>query len=175
MSDPAGLEDTAAGWRDTGRGHVLSRLAPPMMHTDREVDPDGLAHSPLPNPELNASSGIIASAPDLVKYAIALLGDRVLSAELRETMWTPPTDPDGEPAPYAYGWYVQQWNGHRVVWHGGWWPDAYAGLLLIAPDDGLALAALGNTDGIHWGNPLDDARVQDSALAAVFLESFLGE
>ena len=81
---------------------------------------------------------------------------------------------DGEPSPYANGWYVQDWKGHRLVWHGGWWPDAYAGLLLKAPDDGWALIALGNTDGIRKdvGN-LTKAEIEASPLAAKFLELFV--
>ena len=60
------------------------------------------------------------------------------------------------------------------MWHGGWWPDAYAGLLLKAPDDGWTLIALGNTDGIHWGNPLHKAEVE-KALAAKFLNLFVAD
>ena len=61
------------------------------------------------------------------------------------------------------------------MWHGGWWPDAYAGLLLKAPDDGWTLIALGNTDGIHWGNPLHTAEVEKSVLAAKFLNLFVAD
>lgn len=173
--EPGGLTNTAAGWRDPGRGHVLTELAPPFKHVDPEEDRDGIASSPLPNPELNASSGVIASARELARYSIALDQNRILSADLKEKMWTPPTGANGEPASYAYGWWVQNWRGHRLVWHGGWWPDAYAGLLLKAPDDGWTLVALGNTDGIHWGNALDRAEVEKSAIAAKFLELFVAE
>lgn len=173
--EPGGLANTAAGWRDPGRGHVLTKLAPPFKFVKTDEDADGIAPSTLPNPELNASSGVIASARELARYSIALDENRVLSGELKERMWSPPANADGEPAPYAYGWWVQNWRGYRLVWHGGWWPDAYAGLLLKAPDDGWTLVALGNTDGIHWGNRLDRAEVEKSALAAKFLELFVAE
>ena len=171
--EPAGLDDSAAGWRDPAKGHVLTQLAPPFKHTDPEEDRDGIAPSVLPNPELNASSGLIMGVLDLAKYSTALDEGKILSPELREKMWTPPTNATGEPAAYAYGWWVQEWEGHRLVWHGGWWPDAYATLLLKAPDDGWTLVALGNTDGIHWGNPLHRAEVEKSELARKFLELFL--
>ena len=168
---PAGLDDTAAGWRDPAKGHVLTRLAPPFrLEPD---DDDHVAPSILPNPELNASSGIIAGVLDLAKYSMALDQGKILSPELRETMWTPPRESNGTPAPYAYGWYSQQWRDHRLVWHAGWWPDAYAGLLLKAPEDGWTLVALGNTDGLRWGNPLDAAEVQNSEVAAEFLRLFV--
>ncbi|MEO0981540.1 MAG: serine hydrolase domain-containing protein [Pseudomonadota bacterium] len=170
--EPAGLDKAAAGWRDADGAAALTHLAPPFRHAPEQSD--GLAPSVLPNPELNASSGVIASVLDLAQYSTALDDGRILSPELREFMWTPATDVDGAPAPHAYGWYVQDWEGHRLVWHGGWWPDAYAGLLLKAPDDGWALIALGNTDGIRReiGN-LTDARIQDSPIAAKFLELFV--
>jgi CubicO group peptidase (beta-lactamase class C family) len=171
--EPAELDSIAAGWRDPARGMALTNLAPPFRHAPEQDD--GLAPSVLPNPELNASSGIIASVLDLAQYSIALDQGKILSPALLEQMWTPPAEPDGSPAPYAYGWYVQDWQGHRLVWHGGWWPDAYAGLLLKAPDDGWTLIALGNTDGIHWGNPLNRAEVEKSALAAQFLRIFVSD
>lgn len=173
--DRAELGNVAAGWRDPDKGHVLTDLAPPFRFTDRAVDPDGVAASVLPNPELNASSGIIASAVSLAHYGVALLSEEIVEKSILERMWTPTTQPSGEPAPYGLGWYVQDINGKRVVWHGGWWPDAYAGLLMIVPDEGLVLAALGNTDGLHWGNPLNNARIQDSPVAAAFLEMFVDE
>jgi CubicO group peptidase (beta-lactamase class C family) len=169
--EPADLADTAAGWRDPDKGHVLTHLAPPFRLAPDQAD--HIAPSTLPNPELNASSGIIAGVLDLAKYSIALDEGRILPPALRETMWTPPTDPDGQPAPYAYGWYVQTWRGHSLVWHAGWWPDAYAGLLLKAPNDGWTLAVQANTDGLRWGNPLDDAQVEKSELAGKFLELFV--
>ena len=170
--DPAGLDKTAAGWRDQRKSVALTNLAPPFRHAPEQGD--GLAPSPLPNPELNASSGIIASVLDLADYSIALDQGKVLPPSLREEMWTPPTNADGKPSPYAYGWYVQDWHGHRLVWHGGWWPDAYAGLLLKAPDDGLTLIALGNTDGVRAEiDTLRKAEIEVSPLARKFLELFV--
>ncbi|MEL7490243.1 MAG: serine hydrolase domain-containing protein [Pseudomonadota bacterium] len=170
--EPGGLENVAAGWRDPEGAAALTNLAPPFRHAPEESD--GLAPSALPNPELNASSGIIASVVDLAKYSAALDRGDILEPAVLEKMWTPPVDANGEPAPYAYGWYVQDWKGHRLVWHGGWWPDAYAGLLLKAPDDGWALIALGNTDGIrHDIDTLTKAQIHQSPLAAKFLDLFV--
>jgi len=171
--EPAGLDRAAAGWRDAEGATALTHLAPPFRHAPE--DSDGLAPSVLPNPELNASSGVIASVLDLAKYSNALDDGKILSPELRETMWTPETDQDGTPAPYANGWYVQDWEGERVVWHGGWWPDAYAGVLLKAPDAGWTLIALGNTDGLHHDiDTLTKAQIEASPLPGKFLELFVG-
>lgn len=59
-------------------------------------------------------------------------------------------------------------NANKLVWHGGWWPDAYAGLLLKVPEKGLTLVALGNTDGLHWGeSSAGGGSAQESAGAEV--------
>lgn len=172
--EPAGLTRVAAGWRDPEGSAALTHLAPPFRHAPEESD--GLAPSPLPNPELNASSGVIASTLDLVQYSNALDNGKILSDELREKMWAPAIDQDGSSAPYANGWYVQNWQDHRLVWHGGWWPDAYAGILLKAPDEGWALIALGNTDGLHHDtDSLLSAQIEESPLAAKFLDLFLSD
>lgn len=171
---PGELEHIAAGWRDPAGGDVLTNIAPPFRHATEKSN--GFAPSVLPNTELNASSGIIASAKSLANYSIALDKEKILTASLREQMWTPTKNTDGKALPYAYGWFAQNWRGHRLVWHGGWWPDAYAGLLLKAPDDGLALIALGNTDGLHHEvNSLTSAQIEKNPLALRFLELFVAE
>lgn len=171
--DKAGLENIAAGWRDPNGGDALRLLAPPFRHAPEQDD--NLDPSALPNPEMNGSSGIIASARALANYSIALDEGRILEPALRSRMWTPPRNADGSEADYAYGWWTQRWNGKQLVWHGGWWPDAYAGMLLKVPEDGLTLVALGNTDGLHWGNRLQVAEIDKSPLAAKFLELFAAD
>ena len=171
--DKAGLKNIAAGWRDPDGGDALRLLAPPFRHAPEQAD--NLDPSALPNPEMNASSGIISSVVSLAEYSIALDEGRILTPELREEMWTAPTDADGTTADYAYGWWTQTWNGKKLVWHGGWWPDAYAGMLLKVPEEGLTLVALGNTDGLNWENRLHVAEIEKSPLALKFLELFPSE
>lgn len=170
--EPGNLHNLAAGWRDADASAVLTHIAPAFRHAPEESD--GLAPAVMPNTELNASSGIIASARALAQYSIALDEGRILSAPLREAMWSPAQDSDGNDMPYAYGWFVQQWQGQKLVWHGGWWPDAYAGLLLKAPEAGVTLVALGNTDGLHVDtNNLTGAHIEKNPLALKFLELFV--
>lgn len=171
--DKAGLKNIAAGWRDPYGGNALRLLAPPFRHAPEQDD--NLDPSALPNPEMNASSGIIASARSLAEYSLALDQGRILSPALRELMWTPAVDANGRAASYAYGWWVQQWRGKKLVWHGGWWPDAYAGFLLKVPAEGLTLVAYGNTDGLNWQNRLQVAEIEKSPIALKFLELFVAD
>lgn len=171
--DKAGLEHVAAGWRDARGATALVRLAPPFRRSAGESG--RLEPAPLPNPEMNASSGIVASARSLAEYSLALDRGRILPRPLLRQMWTPTTEPDGRPASYAYGWWVQQWRGQRLVWHAGRWPEAYSGLLLKVPDKGLTLVALGNSDGLAWASRLQVAEVEKNPLALKFLELFAAE
>lgn len=170
--DKAGLKNVAAGWRDAKGGRALVDLAPPFR---RRNGSEELEPAPLPNPEMNASSGIVASARSLAAYSLALDRGRILPRRLLATMWTPPTDADGQSASYAYGWWTQTWRGRRLVWHAGRWPDAYAGLLLKVPDKGLTLVALGNTDGLAWASRPQTAQVEKNPLALRFLELFAAD
>lgn len=171
--DAGNLDGIAAGWRDPAGANVLTHLAPPFKHVAPEVDDDGFLPSALPNTELNASSGIIAAPTALAKYGVALIRQEILPQTALDRMWTPRPGSNGMPEPYGLGWYVEEIEGRKVVWHGGRWPDAYAGLMIIVPDEELVLVALGNTDGLHWGNPLNAADIASSQLAAKFLDTFL--
>lgn len=171
--DKADLKNIAAGWRDAKGAMALVNLAPPFRHA--KDGSDNLEPAPLPNPEMNASSGIVASARSLAEYSLALDRGRILPQRLLRQMWTPPTDADGKPASYAYGWWTQQWRGQPLVWHAGRWPDAYAGLLLKVPGKGLTLVALGNTDGLAWPSRPQMAEVEKNPLALTFLELFAAD
>ena len=172
--EPGQLDHIAAGWRDAEASAVLTHFAPPFKNTPEQSN--RVTPWVLPNTELNASSGIIASARALAEYSIALDENRIMSANLREKMWTPATDAKGNLMPYAYGWFVQEWQEHKLVWHGGWWPDAYAGILLKAPEDGLTLVALSNGDGLrHEIDTLTQAQIEGNPLALKFLEVFVAK
>ena len=169
---PGNLDNIAAGWRDIDKSHVLTHLAPAFRFDKNRGGRPVLSVSP--NPEMNASSGIIASTESLARYSIALDQGSILKPELREKMWSPPIDKaTGKPAPYAYGWYVENWKGNRLVWHSGWWPDAYAGYLVKAPDKKTTLAIFANTDGLWSSTPLNSGGVHTSPVVKKFLELFV--
>ncbi|CAN5171203.1 hypothetical protein BH20VER2_BH20VER2_19650 [soil metagenome] len=88
--------------------------------------------------------------------------------------WRPGRSPSGTVLPYGIGWYVQQADGRRLVWHAGWWEKRYSALYLKLPDEGLTLILLANSEGLWWANPLDAATVERSPFAAAFLRHFRG-
>ncbi len=168
--DPADMTQSAAGWRDRERGYVLSDLAQPFRLSE---DGARFEKTPLPDDDLRTAAGVYASALDLAKFDQALDTGTLLSPAAKEAMWTPPLDADGEPLPYAHGWYVQTHRGERLVWHSGWQPEAYSALYLKVPERNVTLIALGNSEGLWWDNGITQAQVENSPLAAQFLDTFV--
>jgi hypothetical protein len=74
--------------------------------------------------------------------------------------------------PYALGWFVQQYNATRVVWHYGLWPQ-YSALYLKVPDRQLTLIILGNSGGVSEAFGLADGDVTASPFARAFLRLFV--
>lgn len=96
-----------------------------------------------------AGGGLVATTPDLVNFALGVMAGGVLSDRARAEMWRRQT-PEGEPS-YGLGWRVGEIGGRRAVSHSGGSTGATA-MLILLPDDGIAVALLGNTGGIgHAG------------------------
>lgn len=166
--DAAGMENTAAGWHDPDGGRALTNLAPPF-----KIKEDGnIEKVALPDDDIRAAAGIYSSVLDIAKFDIALDQGKLLTPETMEKMWTPALDDAGTPFAYTYGWFYQEFEGMTLYWHSGWQPDAYSALYLKVPELNLTLIALGNSEGIWWGNSLTRAEVDKSTLAAKFLELF---
>lgn len=119
-----------------------------------------------------AAGGVISTVLDLARFDLALDEGRLITDASRAEMWRPGRSPSGAVLPYGIGWYTQEVDGRRVVWHSGWWEQAYSALYLKLPDERLTLILLANSEGVWWGNPLDAARVEDSPFAAAFLRRF---
>lgn len=168
--EPADMGDTAAGWRDKARAHVLSNLA--MPHAVRDGK---LSKQALPDDDFRAAAGLYMTPGDLARFDRALDDRTLVTASQREQLWTPPRRPDGTPSLYAHGWHIQDWNGERLIWHGGWEPEKYSAIYLKVPDRSLTLIALANTEALYWGNPLNDVRVHESPLVEEFLRQFMSK
>lgn len=119
-------------------------------------------------------AGVVSTVLDLARYVEALDAGTLASPAVMNKLTTPLLDRDGYALPYAYGWYVQDYRGERLVWHSGWDPDAGTSpLLLRVPSRGLALILLANGEGVHWDTPLDKGEVEGSPYARGFLDQFV--
>ena len=146
---------------------ALARLATPY-----KVDKRGRAsRSEFPaTTGINASNGLIASVRDLARYDAGL--EDLLLAETLAISWTNAHGPDTA-LPTGLGWFVQPYEGERVVWHFGLTPDAYSSLILKVPARRLTLILLANSDGLSAPFSLDKGDVTSSPFAKAFLRLFL--
>jgi CubicO group peptidase (beta-lactamase class C family) len=153
------------------RADLAAALAPPY-----HVDSAGaFVRSPPPGPQGDgAAGGVISTVADLARFDLALDEGRLISDASKAEMWRPGRSPSGAVLPYGIGWYTEQVDGRRVVWHTGLWEQAYSALYVKLPDEHLTLILLANSDGLWWGKPLDAAQVDGSPFAAAFLRRFHG-
>jgi CubicO group peptidase (beta-lactamase class C family) len=167
---PAGMTESARTHRGLPlRADLAASVAPPY-HWDSA---GAFVRSPELEPQGDgAAGGVVSTVVDLAKFDVALDDGRLLSPRSKAEMWRPGRSPSGAVLPYGIGWYVQEVDGRRLVWHSGRWDGAYSALYLKLPDERLTLILLANSEGLAWQNPLDAAQVERSPFAAAFLRHF---
>ncbi len=101
------------------------------------------------------SDTLLSSIADMSRLAQAsfnhgeLDGERILSEESWQQMWTVQTPTwfgdflDNVAPDYAYGWYWGDVAGHPIVHHVGT-EAGYQNMFMLAPEDDLAVIAMGN-------------------------------
>ena len=120
-----------------------------------------------------AAGGVVSTVIDLAKFDISLDQGKLISAKSRAEMMTPTRLNNGKTAPYGLGWFIQEYQGHTLVWHSGWWDDAYSALYLKVPAQNLSFIILANSEGIWWENPPERAEVERCQFARAFLSAFV--
>jgi CubicO group peptidase (beta-lactamase class C family) len=134
--------------------------------------PSGLTGSmnPMPHPTyLFAAAGLVASAPDVARFSIALDHGVLLKKSTLARAWTPGTLSSGAEFPYGLGWFVQTYQGTKIVWHFGQGLESSSLLLKIAERE-LTFVVLANSDGLSRGLQLGDyGDVLRSPFARLFL------
>lgn len=174
--DPkSGFEDfeRTLGWTDAFAHYpdVYRRLAEPYQFGEGyEIVPGmyQLVHSP--------AAGLVSSVEDLAAFDIALDGGELLGAGARAEMWAPaiPTVAGRPDLSYGLGWYVQDYEGNRLLWHAGRWPPSTSALYLKVPDEDLTFIVAANTDNLTVPFPgIGDGDIGHSAPALTFFRHFL--
>lgn len=173
MIDSApGLETLSIDWPPLTRARytsALERVAKPYS-----VDNRG---RPLPSAytarALTPASGLLASAEDFAQFDLALKKGVLFGSDLLAQAWTPPLDGAGARLPHGLGWFVQNYNGERVVWQFGVSDNASSSLILTVPGRGLTLILLANSQGLSRPFSLAAGDVLVSPFARLFLSIFI--
>jgi CubicO group peptidase (beta-lactamase class C family) len=164
VAEPAGMRNVALGWRDPEGGDALRFLAPPFHPVDGR-----LVKQVLPDDDFRAAAGIIASPLQMAKFDIAFDSGVLIPPALIRELVEADIGPLGD---YRRGWFLEDWNGQRLLWHSGWNEQKGSALYLKVPGKRLTLIVLANTEAIWWDNSLVKAEVAQSPIAQRFLEEF---
>ena len=168
---PLKMESTMPGTGDERYKHLRDRLVTPYRH-----DPVQHRHIRSANElrmgELYASSGMASSALDLVRYAHALDTNLLFSADAHAAMTQPAVSTDGDVLPHAVGWFVQNYDGQKLVWHYGY-GAADSALLVRVPRRNLTFVALANSDQMSACSLLGDGDLLTSPVAISFVKHFV--
>jgi len=104
-----------------GRNEVANRAFGHAKEDGRWIETDQ-----SPTSATLGDGGVYSSLSDLAKWDEALRRHTLLSeAEMRPALTpvhveeAPPTEPDGTPADYGFGWFLNPWKGHARIWHYG--------------------------------------------------------
>ena len=182
--EPLGMDDTALNYGGCGLSYYLSTLAEDdperaFEHVYRDAATPYLyddAYEPYPTgvpSYANAAAGLISTASDLARFASAIEADVLVSAETKETMFTPTRLNSGERGPYGLGWFTEEYEGTEIIWHYGY--GAYSTIFVMIPSEGLTFIALANSQNLSrpFGLGSGDVSVLSSPAALAFYKAFV--
>jgi CubicO group peptidase (beta-lactamase class C family) len=145
--------------------NVVGRMALPYRVDGRRR----ATRSEFPVQPVDASTGIVSTVGDLARFDAALDDGILLDRDHLAYMRT-----GAQPGtPTGLGWFVQAYNGERLVWHFGLVPGAYSSLFLKVPSRNLTLILLANSDGLSSPFALERGDVTSSLFAKLFLSLFV--
>ena len=144
---------------------ILKRVAMPY-----KVDSRGrAARSEYARPTVSASTGLVTTVRDLAQFDRALDDNILVHPDTRRQAW----EPAASSLPTGLGWFVQRYNGERIVWHFGVARDAYSALYVKVPGRNLTLILLANSDGLAAPYTLANGDITVSLFAQLFLKLFV--
>jgi CubicO group peptidase (beta-lactamase class C family) len=124
-------------------GSVLARLATPYAVSK----PGQASPSQYAATTLTPASGLLSTSRDVARFDLALRKG-FLRPDTLAAAWQSPLDRSGQPLPHGVGWFVQSYNGARVIWQFGISENASSSLLVTVPARGLTAILLANSDGL---------------------------
>ena len=138
---PAGMEHT--------RADDVYELIPNRAPGYRRLATGELVHSVLADTSNKIpGGGMCSTAPDMARFAVALMNGTLLKRETWDAMTAPQRTRDGKRTGYALGWRVATFRGRKEVWHHGGQPRVSA-LLYLQPEKKLALVFLANLENVY--------------------------
>jgi len=144
-----------------------------LLHLAQGYTSNG--QNPLDYPNyFGTAGGLVSNVIDISKFSIALDNNLLLKVESKELMFTPTISNSGSELPYGLGWFVDNNESVKIIWHYGYW-DAISSLIIKIPEKELSFVILANSDRLSSaskGIGLDED-VNRSVVAQEFLNAFV--
>ena len=121
---------------------------------------------------LTPSSGLVTTVRDLAKFDLALKQGILLNRSTLDYAWSAPVA-NGNPLPHGIGWFVQYYNGEKVVWQFGMAENASSSLMITLPARGMTMILMANSDGLVKLYSPANGDVTLSPFARLFLNLFV--
>ena len=119
--------------------------------------------------DLFASAGLLASAADVLRFALALDQGVLLKESSRARMYAPALAQAREGPTFGLGWFLQPYQGRALAWHFGQAFES-SSLLIKIPDQRVAFVALANSAGLSRRRQLGNhGDLRKSPAAMLFL------
>ena len=111
--------------------------------------PDKLFNAPLHDTSMKIpGGGLLSTASDLVRFAIAANTGKLLNSESLQQMWTSQKTRDGKETNYGLGWRVDSHLGQKRVSHTGG-QSGTSTVLLLVPETGTSVAVMCNLQHVR--------------------------
>lgn len=154
---------TGSTWHDLIKSRIFAPLGMSASNTDIadmqkdpvralgyawEADKNGHKHLPMRKVTCDGAGAINSTALDMAKWLNMLLaggevnGKRFVSQAMLAEMWKPQIKMGGDSS-YGLGWMLSNWNGKRVVEHGGN-IDGFFTACGMLPDEKLGVICMGS-------------------------------
>lgn len=148
---------------------VTGRRYPSILR-ERILEPAGMEEHDSPN--LTAGWGMISTAENLFKYAIALDRQLLIERATQELMAAPTESPRGVDLPVSLGWFCQVIQHEPVTWGYGQ-GDETSVLFLRVPRLRLTLVIAAKSDRLSNPFRLLHGDVRSSPFAMAFFRNFV--
>jgi len=145
--DPIGMQESSFIYPDIGEelrtsGHVGT---PPGVS---DVYPYNRRHAP--SSTLNSSVRQMVNWMHVNLARGELSGHRILQRESYDLLWGPGADTIRDGLRVGLSWFLSEYEGHSVVFHGGS-DTGFRSYILLMPDDGIGVVIASNWSGTDTG------------------------
>jgi CubicO group peptidase (beta-lactamase class C family) len=142
VTGPAGMERT--------RPDDVAAIVPGRAHGYEKTASGEFRNAALADTSNKVpGGGFVSTAPDLIRFALALDEGKLLKPETFRQMQTPMKTMDGKESPY-FGWTIADRKADRILTHGGS-QQGTSTYLLMVPAKGFAVAVIANTESVNAG------------------------